>query len=137
MPIPPRPLPALDLDNRAFWTGGADGRLLIHQCGQCSHRVHPPASFCPRCESRDVGPSPVSGRGVVSTFTVNHKAWFPGLPVPYVLALVAIDEQEDVRLVSNIVNCPVEAVHIGMRVQVLFEQHDDVWLPLFEPEKPA
>lgn len=130
----PRPLPALIGDNVDYWTGGEHGELRIYRCRQCSYYVHPPVPFCPQCEGGDVQPEPVSGRGVVTSFTVNHKQWLPNLPVPYVLALVSIAEQEDVRLVSNIVNCPVDEVRIGMPVRVLFEQHEDVWVPLFEPE---
>ena len=59
----------------------------------------------------------------------------PSLKVPYVVALVSIAEQEDVRLVSNIVNCDVDDVHIGMRVNALFEQNEDLWIPLFEPDR--
>ncbi|MET0378312.1 MAG: OB-fold domain-containing protein [Spongiibacteraceae bacterium] len=130
---PARPLPALNYDSRAFWTGGERGELLIYRCQDCSYYVHPPVRFCPQCESRKVEPEPVSGRGVVTSFTVNHKQWLPNLPVPYVLALVSIAEQEDVRLVTNIVNCPVDSVNIGMPVQVRFEQNEDLWVPLFEP----
>lgn len=85
------------------------------------------------CESRSVKPRPVSGFGKVESFTVNHKAWFPGLVVPYVVALISLEEQDDVRLVSNIVNCQPEFVSIGLRVKVLFEQAGPVWIPLFEP----
>jgi uncharacterized protein len=130
---PARSLPAVDKDSRAFWSGGADGQLLIYRCADCSYYVHPPVRFCPRCDGRLVGPEAVSGRGVVATFTVNHKQWVPNLPVPYVLALVEIEEQADVRLATNIVNCPPEDVHIGMKVQVLFERHEELWIPFFEP----
>jgi hypothetical protein len=34
---------------------------------------------------------------------------------------------------TNIVNCRMEDVSFGMPVQVVFEQHDDTWIPLFEP----
>ncbi len=37
------------------------------------------------------------------------------------------------RLTTNIVGCDPDDVHIGQEVSVRFEQHDDVWLPLFEP----
>ena len=37
-----------------------------------------------------------------------------------------------VYLTTNIIGCPVESVDIGDRVRVKFEQHSDVWLPLFE-----
>lgn len=130
---PPRPLPAIDADNRAFWTGGARGELLIARCRECRGYVHPPTSFCPACESRDVGPEPVSGKGTILSLTVNHKAWFPDQPVPYVVALVAIDEQRDVQLVTNIVDCDPLSVKIGDRVQVRFEAAEDLWVPLFFP----
>lgn len=132
--VPARPIPALDIDNTPFWTGGADGKLLIHRCADCGYRVHPPTSFCPQCESRAVAPEPVSGRGRIESLTVNHKAWFPGLAVPYVIALVSIEEQEDVRLVTNIVDCDPETVRIGQTVTVRFEQAQDIWVPLFAPE---
>ena len=37
------------------------------------------------------------------------------------------------RLTTNVVGCEPDEVHIGQEVAVRFEQHDDVWLPLFEP----
>ena len=69
----------------------------------------------------------------MATYTVNHQPWYPGLDPPYVVAIVEIEEQADVRLMTNVVNCDVEKVRIGLAVQVTFEQHDDVWIPLFEP----
>jgi len=132
-PGPSRPLPMLNRDNVAFWTGGAQGELLIHRCRSCDYFIHPPSSFCPRCEGRDVSPTPVSGEGVVASFSINYRAWAPDLPVPYVLAFVELVEQPDVRLATNITGCPPEEVHIGMAVRVRFEAHEDVWLPFFEP----
>jgi len=128
-----RPLPVLTTSTRVFWTGGREGRLMIHRCQGCGYWVHPPAGFCPRCEGRDVVAEAASGRGTVASFTVNHQRWEPDLPVPYVLALVELDEQADVRLATNVVNCPPESVSIGMPVEVLFEQNEDVWVPLFQP----
>ena len=46
---------------------------------------------------------------------------------------MTIPEQEGLRLTTNIVGCPLDDIHIGMAVQVTFEQHDLVWFPLFEP----
>ncbi|HEX5586341.1 MAG TPA: OB-fold domain-containing protein [Acidimicrobiia bacterium] len=130
-----RPLPVVTRTTEAFWTGGAAGELRIQRCQTCGYWIHPPVGFCPACESRDTAPEAVSGLATVASCTVNHQAWEPGLEVPYVLALVELDEQADVRLATNVVNCDVDDVHIGMRVQVLFEQHDDVWVPLFQPAR--
>lgn len=130
---PARTLPAIDMDSRAFWTGGERGELLIHRCATCHSYVHPPVPFCPNCEGREVAPAATSGRGRVVTFTVNHKAWVPGLPVPYVLALVALEEQDDVRLVGNVIGCAPDEVTFGMAVEAVFEHHGDVWVPMFCP----
>lgn len=130
-----RPLPVLTTNTREFWTGGAHGDLLIYRCQACGHYIHPATHFCPSCESRDVAPEAVSGRATIASFTVNHQQWEPELEVPYVMALVELEEQADVRLVTNIVNCRIEDVYIDMPVSVLFEQNDDVWVPLFQPRQ--
>lgn len=132
---PARTLPVVDRDSAAYWTGGEFGELRIFRCQACAYYVHPPVNFCPKCEGRDVIPEAVSGRGRVRSFTVNHKQWVPNLPVPYVLALVVIDEQDDVQIPCNIVNCPPDSVTMGMAVKVLFEKVEELWVPLFEPEQ--
>lgn len=137
LPPPARILPAVDMDSQPYWTGGKDGQLLIHRCADCAYLVHPPVPFCPACDGRNVAPAPVSGRGRVTTFTINHKQWVPGLPVPYVLALVELEEQADVRLVSNITHCDPADVTFGMAVEVYFEPAEDLWVPLFRPVEKA
>lgn len=127
-----RPLPRLDADNRAFWTGGAEGELRFMRCKDCGTFLHPPRPVCRHCLSENVAPEAVAGTGVVDTFTVNYQKWHPAMEVPFVIARVAIDGAPGVYLTTNIVGCPVDEVGIGDRVRVKFEQHDDVWLPLFE-----
>lgn len=129
----PRPLPEVTADSESFWRGGEAGELRIRRCQTCGYYVHPPAPVCPLCLCRDVPPEPVSGRAEVVTFSVNHQPWYPGLDVPYVVAIVELAEQPGLRLTTNVVNCPPEDVSIGMPVQVTFEPADDIWLPLFEP----
>ena len=130
---PFRLLPRLDDTNQFFWTSGADGVLRFLRCQTCGYYIHPPAPICPIDLSRDLAPEPVSGRATVHTFTVNHQPWIPGYDPPYVIAIVEIEEQPSVRLMTNIVNCPIDDVSVDLPVQVTFEHHDDVWLPFFEP----
>jgi acetyl-CoA acetyltransferase/uncharacterized OB-fold protein len=128
-----RPLPLLTPWNEWFWTAGADGRLLIQGCDDCGRLVHPPVPICPFCHSRATSPHAVSGRATVVGFTVNHQQWLPGFDPPYVIANVVLAEDPTAHLTTNIVGCDPGDVHIGQEVAVRFEQHDDVWLPLFEP----
>jgi uncharacterized OB-fold protein len=127
-----RTLPRLDQDNRFFWTSGARGELQFLRCRDCASFVHPPRPVCRRCLSENVVPEAVPGTGVIDSFTVNHQQWRPAQEVPYVIARVAIDGASGVFLTTNIVGCPVDAVQIGDRVQVVFEQHGEIFLPLFQ-----
>ena len=128
-----RLLPQLTPANEWFWTSGADGRLRIQGCQDCTALVHPPVPICPACRSRSWAPVEVSGRATVVGFTVNQHPWLPGFDPPYVIAIVALAEDPTVRLTTNIVGCGPDDVAIGQEVTVLFEQHEDVWIPLFEP----
>jgi uncharacterized OB-fold protein len=139
--VPFRILPRITDRNRFFWHGGADGELRFQRCQACGYYVHPPLPRCPECHSDDLVPEAVSGRATLATYTVNHQPWMPGPDLPYVVAIVEIDEQPSVRLTTNLVNCPLDRIRIGMPVQVTFEPHPDpdepngpgVWIPLFEP----
>ena len=73
------------------------------------------------------------GRAVVAGFTLNEQMWIPSFPPPYLIAIVAIEEDDRIRLTTNLVNVPADDVFVGMKVQVVFEHTEDVWVPLFEP----
>lgn len=136
--LPFRILPEITDLNRPFWTSGSTGALQFLCCNLCGYFIHPPAPMCPRDLRKDIAPRAVSGRATVATFTINHQPWMPGPELPYVVAIVELDEQPGLRLTTNIVHCAPEEVHIGMQVQVVFEHRpvangDDVWIPMFEP----
>jgi uncharacterized protein len=136
--IPARMMPTLNEHNRPFWTGGADGQLLIAWCAACGRWVQPPAPDCPDCGGA-LDARPVSGRGTVFTYTVNHQPFMPTVPVPYVIAIVALEEQSDLRIATNIVDCEPDSVSIGLPVEVRFEGQDvggdSVFFPVFAPRR--
>jgi uncharacterized OB-fold protein len=119
--------------SRVFWTSGETGRLKLLKNRTTGRWIHP--FWRVADDDPDVTQEPVSGKGKVFTFTVNHHTYNPQVPPPYVIAIVQLDEQEDLRIVTNIVNCDPGEVEIGMRVRVLFEQHGDIFAPLFEPDR--
>ncbi len=129
---PRRPLPLITEMNQHFWRGGEDGRLHVLRCEACGYWIHPYAGRCPQCHSDQIAPQPVSGRGSVVGFTVNHQPWVPGVKVPYVVAIVELEEQANVRLMTNLPRTPIEAVRVGLPVKVFFEQDGQIYLPLFE-----
>jgi uncharacterized OB-fold protein len=74
--------------------------------------------------------------GTILTFTENHQQFHPDVPPPYVIAVVTLAEQDDLRLPTNIVNCDPAELDCGTEVEVLFERNGEVFVPLFEPSVP-
>ncbi|MBH0780781.1 thiolase C-terminal domain-containing protein [Nocardia bovistercoris] len=126
-------MPLLTLDTEFFWTSGADGILRIRECRGCAALIHPPQPVCRHCRGRDLGVREVSGLATIASFTVNHRFAVPGLTPPYVVAQVALVEDPRVRLTTNIIDADPAELTIGTRVEVVFRQDADVWLPLFRP----
>jgi uncharacterized protein len=133
----PAPYPEIDDANRFFWTAGEAGVLRFLRCQACRSFVHPPAPRCRACLGEDMAPEDVSGRATVEACTVNHHPWHPAFPPPYVVAIVAVEEDPSVRLTTNIVDCDPEAVTVGLPVEVSFRQAGPAWLPLFRPRLQA
>jgi uncharacterized OB-fold protein len=132
-----QPLPEVTDDTNAFWTGGTDGVLRIHRCRQCRTWFHPPTPVCPECLSTDVGPEATSGRATVQGFSVNVQPWAPDMEVPYVVAVVAVDDAPSVQLTTRLVDVEPDAVSVGMPVEVTFLLVEDIALPLFRPASAA
>ena len=132
---PRRYLPRIEEGPKGeFWRCGADGVLRITRCQACGYWIHPHVDACRQCHSRDVKPEAVSGLATLESWTINHQRWFGGLTEPYIVGLVTLVEQPGLNITTNIVNCAFDSLYIGMPLRVIFENTEDVWLPLFEPQ---
>ena len=131
-----RPLPDPNPETAFFWDAAQRGELHILRCNACGMYVHLPRPACRSCQSTDLSPARVSGRGVVHSFTVTHFP-LPGFQPPFAVALIELDEQPGLRLASNVVDVAPEDLEIGLPVEVTFEKvADDVTLPLFKRHDP-
>jgi uncharacterized OB-fold protein len=131
----PRITPALDDLNRTFWTSGVSGVLQITRCQSCLRWVFPLSATCAECGGTTAYEA-TSGRGTVFTHTTNAHPYNPAVPVPYDISIVELVEQEGLRFTTNVVDCPPGDVRIGMPVRVQFEQHGEVFVPVFVPDPP-
>lgn len=133
----PQPQPIPDADTLPFWEGCQQHRLLIPHCQGCGNFVFFPAPRCPQCGSAKLEWTPVSGRGRVYSWVVVHRPIHPAFTqVPYIVAVVELEEQEGLRLPGNLRGCPPEAVRAGMPVEVFFEPVSaGVTLPLWRPQE--
>ena len=135
-PAGPRMLPRLTDANRAFWTGGRDGKLMVGRCRACDRWALPPATACDQCGAELV-PEPVSGRARVWTWTLNRHQYHPDIPPPNLIAIVVLEEQDDLRLATNLIGCDEPDVRAGLEVTVGFEDHGEVFYPVFMPAAGA
>lgn len=129
MPTPT--LPAITHLTRPFWDAAAEGRLLLPRCNACGQHFFRPEVACTHCFATDWQWVPASGRGTLYSHSIVHRAPAPGFAVPFVLAVVELEEGP--VIFSNLVGCTAEDVRIGMALRVRFERvAATVWLPRFE-----
>ena len=117
-------LPAIDERNRPFFTSG---RLLLQACADCGKVQHPPEDVCRTCQSMNFGYQESGGTGTIFSYTVVHHPVHQLLHerVPYIVALVQLDDFPHVRIVGNIVDAAPGAVGIGAAVAALWEEITD------------
>ncbi len=133
---PSKPLPAIDADGRPFWEACRRHELRAQCCAGCGRFRWPPRGACPSCHSWAHEWVRLDGTGTVASFVAVHRA--PpafAADAPYVVAYVELDGTGgEVKLLSNVIGCGWQAVRVGLRVRVVFEDVDDeISLPKFEP----
>ncbi|MGZ8196795.1 MAG: Zn-ribbon domain-containing OB-fold protein [Burkholderiales bacterium] len=127
-----KPLPTLTEENRPFWEGAREGRLVMQKCGACGHIRYPISHVCPDCLSYEFEWTPLSGRGEVFSYVVFYQLYNKAFAddIPYNVALIQLDEGP--RMMSNIVGADNDAVKVGDKVEAAFEKAtDEITIPKF------
>ncbi|MFV1971307.1 MAG: Zn-ribbon domain-containing OB-fold protein [Acidimicrobiia bacterium] len=126
-----RPIPGIVPATAPYWEAAQENRFVLPRCRECGRFHHHPRSWCPHCWSTDLDWEEASGRATVVTFSVVHQPPSPAFDVPYVLAVVELEEGP--TMMTNIVDVAADEVRIGMEVVVTFEPRGDLALPQFRP----
>ncbi len=122
------------LEAQPYWDALCERRLVIQQCESCGKHRHYPQPMCPHCHSLRVQWTQASGKGSIHSWTVTHSTKLAGFTdkVPYTIA--TIDLEEGVRMAAPLRHDPGLALHIGLPVELIFEEpRDDLVLPAFVP----
>ena len=120
----PQPNP----ETQAFWKAAEEGKLMVGKCTACGKVHYYPRAICPHCFSDKTEWKDAGGTGTVYTYSVLRR----GVPEPYCIAYVTLDE--GVSMLTNIVDCDLDAVKIGMKVKVVFKPSDGgPPVPMFTP----
>ena len=136
------PLPDTDWDaTRPFWAGAKRGELVIPRCDGCGGYRWYPAATCKACGGEPFSWTVVSGRGRLFSWAVVRHGFLKPFEkkVPYVTALVTLEEDPAVRLVTNLVDCEADGLTVDMPVRVVFrplvfpDTERQVMAPMFTP----
>ncbi|NKY50272.1 bifunctional MaoC family dehydratase N-terminal/OB-fold nucleic acid binding domain-containing protein [Nocardia vermiculata] len=114
--------PTVSKDTEFFWDGVALGELRIQQRPDGSLQ-HPPVPALWKDHTEQTDYVVASGRGTVFSFVVHHAPKVPGRQVPYVVALVELEE--GVRMLGELRGIEPGEVEVGLPVVVGFQQLDD------------
>ena len=114
------PLPHPDRDSRPWWDLLARHELRLQRCATCGAWRWPPRAICNRCASFEFTWAPLSGRGTVASWIVNHHAFSAEFPSPYAVVLVQLAEQDDCKLIGSFAGA-IESLRPGLEVRAAFE----------------
>ena len=95
---------------------GDEPHLVVNECERCSARYFDRRNACAKCGATMFKRAIVTTTGVVRSFTIVSVA-APGVPVPFVAAIVDCD---GTTVSANLVNVTPDpaSVHLGMAVRL-------------------
>jgi len=134
------PMTALaDTLTAPWWAQVERGVFAMPRCEDCARWHFHPQPRCPHCRSAALTWYEASGRGIVHSFTVVHRAPSPAFAaeVPYTIAI--IETEEGPHLMTRLVGIEPDAVRIGLEVRARIESLSAGAPPLvlFEPDEAS
>jgi hypothetical protein len=122
--IPP---PVVNVETQPFWDAARERRFVVPTCTVCGRTHWYPRAICPFCGSEKIAWRAAAGKGTIYTFSVMRRA-----KEPYVIAYVTLAEGP--AMMSNIVDCDVDTLRIGLPVSVVFKETEGgPPVPMFKP----
>jgi len=109
--------PASSKDTKFFWDGVNAHELRVQKRPDGSLQ-HPPVPALWLDKEQTTDYVVASGNGTVFSFVVHHAPKVPGRTLPFVIALVELEE--GVRMLGELRNVDPASVEIGMRVRAMY-----------------
>ena len=98
-----------------------DPYLEGHKCGACGATFLGERTVCSKCGARDqMSTVKLPNSGKLYAYSIVHRS-FPGIEVPYISAVVDLDDGTAIK--GNLINVEPdpENIEFGMPVEVVFD----------------
>lgn len=105
------------------------GRFELQQCDECTHFIFHPRMLCPFCGGSSLHWVAACGRGTIYSFTIIRR--HPDKGGDYAIVLVDLDE--GVRMMSSITDVPPDSLKIGLSVKASIAHIDGQPALVFAP----
>ena len=128
--LPEKPRPEPNPENAPWWQALTEHRLVAQRCGDCGALRMYPRPMCNQCYSTEHDWVDLSGEGTVHSWSASHHAFNPGFKRDLPYLNVTVDLKEGLRLLAPLPAVSEEEIHMGMRVQVDFEDVDNSYTRL-------
>ena len=129
-----KPLPVPQPESEYYWEKTRQHELWLRKCEDCRQVYFYPRDICPDCFSRNTTWIQSSGKGILHTYAIVHRAAYPAFQddVPYIIAMVELEG--GVRIPTNLVDIEPDPklIKVGMAVEVTYDDvNDKITLPKF------
>lgn len=126
------PLPRPTALSKPHWDGCREGVLKVQRCVDCQALTFIPQPLCGQCQSKNMSWVESTGKGKVYSYTIVHRPPRPQFATPYIVAIIEL--AEGWHMLSNVIECDHEKIHVDMPVEVVFKvQSEEITLPMFVP----
>ena len=121
------PSPIVTVETAPFWAAARERRFVVPTCAACGKAHWYPRAVCPSCGDDKIEWRAASGQATIYSFSVMRRA-----KEPYAIAYVTLAEGP--TMLTNVVDCDFDALHVGQQVRVAFaETENGPPVPMFRP----
>lgn len=133
-----KPIPVKTQDSKPYWDAADRHELVLQKCETCNSYNHPPGPACAKCGSTELSWESQGSdiTGTLYSYVVSYRPFLPGFQddLPTIIAVVELDNLQEVKIIGNVLECTPEELKIGMPVKMIWQDiTEDRALPQWVP----
>lgn len=133
-----KPIPLKDQVNEPYWDAADQHQLALQKCTACNTYAQPPGPTCAKCGSDQLTWENLGSdiQATIYSYVISYRPFLPGFQheLPTIIAIAALDDLPEVKIMANVLDCPEEQMTIGLPVKMTWQDiTEDRALPQWIP----